>query len=94
MKGNPKVLAELKDLENSIGQINTEILRVLESTKSTASSAEHLEALGTDRITSFNESNRGIIDRITAEMTVQENKMIQLLDWQARQLGIIGRAKD
>jgi len=84
-----KVLDELTKLGNNIAQINREILRVLENIKSAASPTDPLEALGADSITSFNESNKVIIDTITTEMGIQEDKMIQLLNRQAKQLGII-----
>jgi len=85
-----KVLDELKKLQDSIAQINAEILRVLENTKSATSPADRLQALGANRINSFYENNRAMIDTITTEITIQENKMIQLLNQQAKQLGIIG----
>jgi hypothetical protein len=89
-----KTISELlRQLEDNIAQMNHNIIKILEDNSSVEFPTDLFKSLGSDCVESFNRDNKGIIDAITQEIVLYQNKMIRILQLEAKELDIIAIAK-
>jgi len=88
-----KINAQLRQLEDSIAAINNDIFAAIETAGSPLTADQLFQTLGKDRVDAFNKLNTAIINGVTKEIVLQQKKMIQILQGEARHLGLVDIAK-